>query len=411
MLTAVDGVPHPHEVPFLDVVDPDFDFSSSEVMAAQERSWYANSPIGLLVLRYAEAHALLRDQRLNQNGKRFLEMNNVFDGPIYDWFIPMIANQDGADHHRLRGLVHKVFTPRMIDGLRPFIRAKAEQLTERLVSKAEGDFIDDFGNPLPLAVMCELLGVPPADYDAFRVWTTDIGLVFSLAYGGDIRERVETAIVGLEGYVESLMADKEANPSGDLISALVAARHDDSRVSTEELRNLLVTLVFGAHDSTRQQLANAMVVFAEHPDQWTLLGERPELAGQATEEVMRWLPAAPTLGRFATTDVDYQGLRITKDTFVVVCATPAQRDPRVFRDGATFDITATHEAATLQFGAGPHHCLGAALARAEIGEALPILASRLGPPVVAGPLTWRPPVGIHGPNTLPLRFSPVAQGR
>jgi hypothetical protein len=399
------------EVPFLDVVDPGFDFGSPEVMAARERSWYANSPVDVLVLRYAEGHALLRDQRLGQNGRRFLEMNGVFDGPIHDWFIPMIANQDGAHHQRLRGLVHEVFTPRMINGLRPFIRAKVAELTERLASTPECDFIQDFGNPLPLAVMCELLGVPPEDYDRFSVWTTDIGLVFSLAYGGDIRERVETAIVGLDGYVEFLMADKEADPGEDLISALVTARHD-TRVSAEELRNLLVTLVFGAHDSTRQQLANAMVAFAGHPDQWTLLGRRPELADRATEEVMRWLPAVPTLGRFATADFDYQGLHLTEDTFVVVCATPAQRDPRAFgAGGAGFDITAAHEATTLQFGAGPHYCLGAALARAEIGEALPILAGRLGPPVVTGPFTWRPPIGIHGPETLPLRFPPVGHER
>lgn len=113
-------------------------------------------------------------------------MNGVFDGPIHEWFIPMIANQSGARHDRLRGLVNRAFTPRMINELLPFIRSKVAQLTDGLVSKAECEFLEDFGNPLPLAVMCELLGVPPADYDTFSVWTTDIGLDFSLAYGGGI---------------------------------------------------------------------------------------------------------------------------------------------------------------------------------------------------------------------------------
>ena len=403
-MSTVVGDVSQSEVPFLDVFDPGFEFGAPEVMAARERSWYANSPVGLLVLRYAEAHALLRDTRLVSNGKRFMEMNGVFDGPIHDWFIPMIANQSGPRHDRLRGLVNRAFTPRMINGLLPFIRSKVAQLTDGLVSKAECEFLEDFGNPLPLAVMCELLGVPPEDYDTFSVWTTDIGLVFSLAYGGEIREQVETAIVGLQGYVESLMAEKKANPGEDLISALVAARSDDSGVSAEELRNLLVTLVFGAHDSTRNQLANALVVFTEHPEQWTLLRERPELAVQATEEVMRWRPSTPTLGRFAAVDFDYQGLHIAKDTFLAMCVTPAQRDPRVFGEGAAFDITATREVPVLQFGAGPHYCLGATLARAEIAEALPALASRLGPPVVAGELTWRPAFGNHGPTSLPLHF-------
>jgi cytochrome P450 len=335
-----------------------------------------------------------------------MEMNGVFDGPIHDWFIPMIVNHDGEDHRRLRGLVSKAFTPRMVNELRPFIRTKARQLTESLASVEACEFIEDFGNPLPLAVMCELLGVPQEDYDTFRVWTTDVGLVFSLAHGGDIRARVETALVGLNGYVDSLMADKKATPGDDLISALVVAQQDDRLVSTEELRNLIVTLVFAAHDSTRHQLANAMVAFAEHPEQWTLLGSRPDLVDQAVEEVMRWLPSAPTVYRFAAQDFDYQGLRITKDTQVTMAVTVAQRDPRVFHDGATFDITAARDAPSLQFGAGPHHCLGAALARAEIGEALPVLTARLGQPVLAGPLTWRPPMGIQGPNALPLRFEP-----
>lgn len=103
-------------------------------------------------------------------------------------------------------------------------------------------------------------------------------------------------------------------------------------------------------------------------------------------------------------DIDFEGLHIAKDTLLMMCSATAQRDPLVFRDGDRFDITVTREAPPLQFGGGPHHCLGAALARAEVGEALPVLAARLGPPVLAGPVTWRPPIGIHGPNTLPLRF-------
>ncbi|TCO59456.1 cytochrome P450 [Actinocrispum wychmicini] len=405
MSTVVDGVSKSSDVPFLNIVDPEFDFTASSVVEAQAKSWYADSPIGLLVLRYAEANALLRDQRLDHNGKRYLEMNGVFDGPIYDWFVPMIVNHDGADHHRLRGLVGKAFTPRMVNGLRPFMRAKAEQLADELASVGVCEFIADFGNPLPLAVMCELLGVPAEDYDTFRVWTTDVGLVFSLAHGGDIRARVEAALVGLTGYVDALMTAKAAAPGDDLISALVVAQRDDGRVSRAELANLIVTLVFAAHDSTRHQLANAMVAFARHPEQWNLLSARPELADQAVEEVMRWIPSATTVRRFAAQDFDYQGLHIAKDTFIMICVTIAQRDPRVFADGARFDITAVRKgSALLQFGAGPHHCLGAALARAEMSEALPVLASRLGPPVVDGPLTWRPPIGIHGPNALPLRF-------
>jgi cytochrome P450 len=390
------------DVPFLNIVDPEFDFNAPEVTEAQAKSWYAETPIGMIVLRYAESHALMRNQRLYGNGERYMEINGIADGPIFDWFVPMISNHDGEDHRRLRGLVSKAFTPRMINELRPFIRAKARELTEQLA--AECEFVEDFANPLPLAVMCELLGVPTEDYDTFRVWSTDLGLVFSLAHGGDIAARVETAVVGLNEYVDALMADKRAAPGDDLISALMVNQRNDGLVSVAELRNLLVTLVFAAHDTTRHQLANAMVAFAEHPEQWTLLGNRPDLTDQSVEEVIRWRPSSPTLYRFAKEGFDYRGVHIPKDAFITMCVAAAQRDPRVFHDGTRFDITVARDAQPLQFGGGPHHCLGAALARAELGEALPVLTQRLGPPVITGPFTWRPPLGIHGPDTLPLRF-------
>lgn len=402
MSTTVDSAPG--GVPFLDVTAPGFGFGTPEVAEAQARNWYAESPVGLFVLRYAEGHALLRDQRLDHNGKRFMEMNGVTGGPIHDWFVPMIMNHDGAHHRRLRGLVSKAFTPKMIAGLRPFIRARAEKLAAGLAAAGECEFIGDFANPLPLAVMSEMLGVPPEDHEVFHTWTTDIGLVFSLALGGDVVARVESALVGLDEYIDALMARKKAAPAGDLISALVAAQGDDPEISPAELRNLIVTTVFAAHDTTRHQLANAMVAFAAHPDQWRLLSDRPDLADQAVDEVMRWLPSSPTIYRFAAQDFEYQGLSIPKDTFLTVCVTAAQRDPRVFRTGARFDITEPCAAPLLQFGAGPHHCLGIALAKAELAEALPALATRLGPPSVAGEFTWRPPIGIHGPNSLPLRF-------
>jgi cytochrome P450 len=393
------------QAPFLNIVDPDFDFYAPEVRAAQARSWYAESPIGLLVLRYAEAKALLRDQRFDHNGRRYLEQNGVVDGPIYDWFVPMIVNQDGDVHRRLRGLVNKAFTPRMINDLRPFIRAKAEELVDDLAPNKVCEFVEDFAIPLPLAVMCELLGVPPDDYDIFRVWTADIGLIFSLAHGGDIPHRVEAAIIGLNDYVESLMEDKRKNPGSDLISVLVNVQRDDGDlVSHDELLNLVITLVFAAHDTTRHQLSNAMVAFSEHHEQWNLLGGEPALVAQAVEEVMRYLPSTTNLYRFARGDLEFCGLPIKREDFLTVCVATAQRDPLVFHNGDTFDITVPREAPPLQFGAGPHHCLGSALARVELSEALPVLTTRLPPPVLAGTLTWRPPLGIHGPDHLPLLF-------
>jgi cytochrome P450 len=389
----------PADAAFLDVLDPDFDFASKEVLAAQERSWYADSPIGALVLRYAEAQELLRDPRLNHNGKRYMELNGILDGPIYDWFVPAIVNQDGEPHRRLRGLVSSAFTPRMIQSLRPFIRAQAEQAAERVADAGELDFVDEVATPLPFAVMCQLLGVPLEDYDLFRTWSSEIGLVFSLAHGGDIAQRVEAAVLGLHEYTNSLLDRRAAAPGTDLISALAA----QAGIGRDELCNLIVSLVFAAHDTARHQLGNAIATFAEHPEQWTLLGQRPEFAAPAADEIMRYSPAVTNVYRFAAENFDFHGLNITENTFLTMCVPATQRDPRVFPNGQMFDITLAR-ASVLQFGAGPHHCLGAGLARAELAETLPVLAGRLEPPLITGPVTWSPSLGIHGPRTLPVRF-------
>lgn len=393
---------------FLDVLDPAFDFTAPEVFAAQADDWWADSPIGMLVLRYAEVQELLRDRRLDHGGDSYLRRNGVTSGPIYDWFVPMISNHDGPDHRRLRGLVGRAFTPRMVERLRPYIRATAERLADEIAASGQAEFVDAFANRLPLAVMCELLGVPGEDYATFSVWTSDIGLVFGLAAGGDTAARVERAVAGLDAYVDKLIDEKAAKPADDLISTMVAAwraETSEPAVTREELRNLLVTLVFGAHDNTRHQFSNTIVTFAEHPAQWLLLRDRPELAARAVEEAMRWRPSGASVFRRVTEGFEFRGRPLPAGTFVTMAVQVAQRDPRAYPGGDTFDITAVRESPLLQFGGGAHYCLGAALARMELSEALPVLTRRFGPPEINGPVSWRPAIGISGPNELPLRFA------
>lgn len=391
------------DLPFLDITSPDFRFGSPAVAAAREASWCATTPMGLLVLRHAEIHQLLRDPRLAQSGERYLELMGISDGPLYDWFVPMILHQRGADHLRLRRLVSKAFSPRMIEGLRPFMRDTATTLTEAIAARGECEFMADFADPMPVRVMCALLGVPPADYELFRRWSTDVGLVYSFVLP-QLRTRVEEAVVGLRAYVDSLIEQRRAAPRDDLLSALVAAEESGDRCSTEELRNLAVSLVFAAHDTTRNQLGQALATFCAHPDQWQLLAERPELAPQAVDEVMRWAPAVPTIFRFAVEDFDLHGVHIPAGTFVLLAVHAASRDPRALGAADRFDITIPRQVPHLTFGAGPHYCIGAPTARLEMVESLIALSSRLAPPALAGPVTWRPPTAIHGPESLPLTF-------
>ena len=162
--------------------------------------------------------------------------------------------------------------------------------------------------------------------------------------------------------------------------------------------------MFAGHDTTRHQLGSALVALARYPEQWAKMRADPEPADRAVDEIMRWSPAAPAIFRFAAQDFDYQGVHIRAGTFVLLCVHSAHRDPRVFDDGDVFDITAGRPASQLAFGAGPHYCLGAATARAEIAEALPVLAEGLGTPTLTGPVTWRSPIGIYGPTSVPVRF-------
>ncbi|MET9964302.1 cytochrome P450 [Streptomyces sp. NPDC006326] len=398
------SVPASPSVPFINVIDPEFRFDSPDVARAQAENWYAETPLGVLVLRHAEAQELVRDGRLTHNGTGFMEQNGITDGPVYDWFVNGLVNQDGDTHRRMRSLVSRAFTPRMLENLRPLIRETSERLANEIEAAGACDFFEAFADALPLAVMTQLLGVPAEDFPRFSKWSSEIGLVFSLALGGDIPGRVETAVVGLYDYVESLMADKAAHPTDDLISALVTAQRADGTVSHEELRNLVVTMVFAAHDTTRLQLANALFTFSEHPDQWALLGERPELAGQAVEEVMRWRPSSNAVYRYAAEDIEFRGRTFPEGTMFMIGVQAVQRDPLAYPGGEAFDITAERKTPVMQFGGGPHYCLGAPLARMEITEALPALARRLGAPTVTGAVTWRPAIGITGPNELRLRF-------
>ncbi|MFC7310312.1 cytochrome P450 [Streptomyces monticola] len=404
MSAAIDSALVSTDVPYLDVVDPAFRFENPEVAEAQERHWYANTPLGRLVLRHAEANDLVRDSRLTHDGPGFMKQNGVTEGPVYDWFVGALVNQDGSHHRRLKSLVNKAFTPRMVNNLRPVIRETADRLADELAAAGDCDFYADFADRLPLTVMTELLGVPAKDFPTFGTWSSDIGLVFSLAAGGDIPARVEAAVTGLYGYVDELMAEKAANPGDDLISALVAVRNTEGDVTPDELRNLVVTMVFAAHDTTRLQLANAMATFVEYPDQWRALAERPDLAVQAVEEVMRWRPSSNAVFRNAVEEFEFRGETFPAGTMFLIGVQATQRDPRAYPGGETFDITVPRQAGVLQFGGGPHYCLGAPLARMELAEALPALAAKLPPPALAGEVTWRPAVGITGPNELPLRF-------
>src|SRR5215475_8056449 len=339
------------EVAFFDLLDPRFQPDAPEVHAAREACWYARTPLGYAILRYEEMAALLRDRHLRQGGVETLA------------------------------------------------------LIDRFAAHGACEFMAAFADPYPSRIICALLGIPRERYAQFHGWATDLGLGFSYAVAAHLA-RIEAALQGLYACVDDLLTARRAAPGPDLISALLAAEEAGDRLHDEELRAMVALLVFGGQDTVRNQLGCALTTFLEHPAQWARLAEEPALAPRAVEEVMRVRPAVPAVWRVAAEDFEFKGLRIAAGTFLSMFAAAAHTDPRVY-GAAEFDIS-LERPAQLSFGGGIHYCLGAPLARAEMEEALPILAARLRAPELTGSVPWRPAMGIRGPVTLPIRFRAAA---
>ncbi|MGH3811966.1 MAG: cytochrome P450 [Pseudonocardiaceae bacterium] len=393
---------HDAEVAFFDILDPAFRVDSPEVRVAADARWWARTPIGLAVLRYRECLALLRDHRLRHGGLDALAACGVTSGLFADWLRTSLLNVEGQPHQRRRRLVSTAFTQRSVDRLRPFMRAKAHNLIDSFTGTGSCEFMTAFADPYPAWVIAELLGIPAERFDAFLGWATNIGLGFSPAAAAE-RNRIDAAVAGLYACCDELTAQRREDLGDDFISALITAEEDGQRLTADELRHLVSGLVFAGQDTTRNQLGLAMTTFTRHPEQWRLLAERPELASTAVEELMRVNPVVPVVARVATEDFTFQGVDIPTGTHIALFLAAANTEPDTFGD-APFDITA-QRTAQLTFGGGIHYCLGAWLARIEMREALPILATRLRDIALDGPVSSRPHIGITGPITLPLRFT------
>ena len=208
----------------------------------------------------------------------------------------------------------------------------------------------------------------------------------------------------LDAYLDDMIAERRHHLTDDLISELIRAEDDGDRLTHDELLMLAGSLLMAGTDTTRNQFAASVQVLCDHPDQWALLAEHPELAANAVEETMRHSPVAFTVPRTAVEDVELGGVVIPAGTFVLVNTAAANRDPAVYEDPDRLDITREAPPAMLTFGGGAHYCLGANLARLELAEALTVMTRRMPRPRRTGPAPWKPIVAITGPTTLPIEF-------
>jgi cytochrome P450 len=380
---------------FLDLADPSFSATGAEVRAAREQDWWARTNYGIAVLRYAEVRALLGDRRLVQGSAKWPAHNGVDTGPFVEWWSQTLLNLEGDDHHRMRRLLVPAFAPRHVTPLVPRFDALADELIDAFAPAGRCEFMTQFAEPYAARVATMVLGLPDSEAEQCAAWATDLGLALGVNIARDL-PRVEAALEGLYRYADELIAQRRAEPGDDAVTRLLEVLDGD------ELRGSIVLLIFGAIDTTRNQIGLAMATFLEHPDQWALLAERPELGLAAVDEVMRVAPTTTWTTREAIEDIQFQGVEIARGTTVHLMSAAASTDPAVY-DPDRFDITVERERG-VGFGGGIHHCLGHFVARTDMGEALPRLARRLRSPRLDGEPRWLPLTGNTGPVALPIAF-------
>ncbi|GLW10757.1 cytochrome P450 [Microtetraspora sp. NBRC 13810] len=321
-----------------------------------------------LIVDHEHGRAALNDPRLSKNPD-----HSGVRVPYEAFFGGTLLGVDPPDHTRLRGLVAKAFTPRRIEALRPRIQEVADGLLDDVAGREEVDLITAFAFPLPIIVICELLGVPAGDRADFRAWTATLT---ALDLSAEQRERRRDTARAFNAYLREIFAERRETPGDDLISALVAARDGDSLLTDAELLNAILLLLIAGHETTVNLIGNGVHALLRAPAQLRLLRERPDLLPAAIEELLRFdSPVERASQRIAVQDVEIAGTVIPRGSWVHVSLGAAHRDPRAFHEPDALDITRPDNR-HLAFGHGIHYCLGAPLARVEGQIAIGTLLTR-----------------------------------
>ena len=371
----------------LDMADPAYwQDPHAALRAARAQGDVAWTATGdAIVLRYDEVDRLARDPRVVSNALPMLEQVGVVSGPLHAWWSRMLTNRNGAFHDDLRRLVSRAFTPRSIEALRPRIRARVRAMLLAGAERGELDVVRDLADPLPIWMMCELLGIDESDHETFAAWSTDLGDALASVMTPERRARAERALVGFDERIRGFFAERRRAPREDLISRLLAeAEQAGPAFDDTELVTLVINLIFGGHDTSRSVLTSAIALLTAHPAEFEKLRREPERAPAAAEECLRMEAPVAVLGREPTETLETRGTKLEAGKMFFLSTLSANRDPEVFAEPDRFDI-GREPKRSFSFGWGSHFCLGAALARAEVQETLRGLAldtkriERIGP--------------------------------
>lgn len=375
------------------------------IREAREQAPIAIGPYGPELLTYHLVHTALRDPRFRVPQGMFLAAQGITSGPLWDRLTANIISLDGDEHRRLRQLVSKAFTPSATARLRTTIIDIISGLVDRQTARGHCDVVADIARQYPIRVICALLGTPAEDWELFSDWADDILEAFGWN-AASAAPAILTAWKDLDAYIDDMVTRRRQAMTDDLVSELIRTEDDGDRLSGDELRMLVAALLLAGTDTTRLQLSAAVHVLCDHPDQWALLGQRPELARNAVHELIRHSPITFVTLRVAVEDVTLVGVEIPAGTVIVVNTGSANRDPAVYDDPDRLDIRRVGAPPIQTFGGGLHYCLGANLARLELAEALAVMTRRMPNARRTNPAPWRPVTALGGPITLPIAFDP-----
>ena len=382
------------------------------------------SPFGvfdgaLLVFgRYEDCSRILRDARASSERERSLLVER---GAGARQRPPSFLSLDPPDHTRLRRLVSKAFTPRVVARLSPRIEQVTNELIDvvRAAGGREFELVGRLAHPLPVRIISELLGVPPGDYATFADWSAKLAHSvqpqFVAADSAETLAQAEQAGLEFAEYFTSLIAARRSSPGDDLLTLLIRAEESGDRLSTEELISTCVLLLVAGHETTVGLISNAMLALLRHPDELAVLAADQDLAGSAVEETLRYDPPVQLTGRVARGGLTLDGIEPPDGTVLLLLLAATGRDPAVFDSPDLFDVRrGAREGRTarehLAFAAGPHFCLGAPLARLEATIALRTIAARMaGLELIDESLVYKPNLSLRGPERMVIGFDAIAE--
>ncbi|WP_338698705.1 cytochrome P450 [Streptomyces sp. Q6] len=363
-----------------------------------------------LIPHHADVSALLRDRRLGRTYRhRYAheDFGRTAPPPEQEPFHTLndhgMLDLEPPDHTRIRRLVSKAFTPRTVERLRPYVENLAGELVAGLVADGGGDLLTDVAEPLPVAVIAEMLGIPEADRPLLRPWSAAICGMYELNPPEETARAAVRASVEFSDYLRALMAERRVTPGGDLISGLIAAYDEGDRLTEQEMISTCVLLLNAGHEATVNSTVNGWWALFRHPDQLAALRADHSLVPSAVEELMRYDTPLQLFERWVLDDIEVDGTTIPRGSEVALLFGSANHDPAVFTDPARLDLTRA-ENPHISFSAGLHYCIGAPLARIELAASLRALLTRAPGLRLAAEPVRKPAFVIRGLAGLPVEL-------